>query len=121
MIEFYNSFFRHEDVKRIEAGSYWSRDSGRYIDYVKIITADGEEYSHTFDRNEGKAIDAARQLAERVKEETQAGAILEAAEILRGELYMIRAGISLLDKRQRRLWRRMKELHPAVGEEGDET
>ena len=62
----------------------------------------------------------AKSLSALVARDRGAGSVEQALEALRCELRGTNAGIGLLDKRQRKLWRRLKELRPEIGEEGDE-
>ena len=115
MIEWRSNYFRAEDVYHI-----WNArmSSGKYR--VTVRVKDAGDFYVDLDKHED-AVKEARMLSMRVERECAAGVLQRARDEILGDLNLIRAGVNLLDKRQRKLWRKLKTAIPEIGEEGDET
>lgn len=115
MIEWRSNYFRAEDIYHIRC---LRTTDGKYRVIVRVKNAG--EYYLDFDKFKD-AGDEARTLAMRVERECETGVLQRARDEILGGLSLIRAGVNLLDKRQRKLWRKLKTAIPEIGEEGDET
>ena len=85
-----------------------------------LVEMDGkQEYSCVYQSGE-RAKAAAQRFAAVRDRELASGKAERAFEHICGQMNLIQTGVSLLDKRQRKLWRKLKEAIPEIGEEGAE-
>ena len=115
MIEWRSNYFRAEDIYHIRC---LRTTDGKHRCIVRV--KDAGEYYLDFDRSEDAGKEA-RTLAMRVERECEAGDLQRARDEILGDLNLVRTGINLLDKRQRKLWRKLKEIVPEIGEEDAKT
>ena len=103
MVEWNGWFIAPERVVAVKV--YADKESMR----MEVVLDNGDRYHCDYaEAQDAKA--AARRFAERV------GLAMNPMERVRDELLAIRTGIALLDKRQRKLWRKLKEINPDIGE-----
>ena len=113
MVEWNGWFINAEQVDAVKV--FENMDKVR----LQIVMRSGEKYYTDYDTDQA-AKNAARRFAAQVDREREAGRVERTMELLRGDMTVLRSGIGLLDKRQRRLWRKLRELLPEIGEEDAE-
>ena len=113
MVEWNGWFVNAEQVDSVKV--YTNGDMTR----VKICMRNGDGIVCDY-ASEEAARKSARLFSAQVDRDRDAGRAERTLELLRGDMTVIRSGIGLLDKRQRRLWRKLRESAPGTGEEDAE-
>lgn len=113
MIEWGNLYFRPEQIVMVRMEK--SIDGWR----VSLCTVNNGSFYCDYKTLE-EAERARRRIAAQMERADAAGAVERMRDDVVSRLSEMRAGIGLLDKRQRKLWRQLKELLPEIGEENTE-
>ena len=111
MIEFDGYYYRAEDIKEIRV---FGERLGEWYNVV-IVRGEGEEAVASFPKETAKEV--ARRMAEDIKKELAEARGAGALDPLRDDIYKVRMGIGLLDKRLREIQKRMIRQAGAAEEE----
>ena len=110
MIEFGGYYYRAEDIKEIRV--FKESYGGWYT--VVLVRCEDKEVIANYPKEQAEEV--ARRMAEDIRKELAEVRGAGALDPIRDDLYRVRMGIGLLDKRLREIQKRMKE-QAAAGEE----
>lgn len=112
MIEWRNVYLSPEEIKRI----WYEKYDGGY----RVVVQTGSGQITGACGNESAAAEEARKLALQTEQRGARSLIQRGFDNVISRMERDHACLVLLDKRQRKLWRKLKEIIPEIGEEGAE-